>query len=454
MRLERDSLGEVEVPDTAAYGPQTARAVANFPISGRTLPLPFRSALAAIKQAAARANRELGLLDAGRAQAIEQAAQQLATPAQVADWVVDVFQTGSGTSSNMNANEVIARLASSLAGVPVHPNDHVNMCQSSNDVVPTALHIALASELERALLPALEDLTAGLRERAQVFGDVIKPGRTHLQDAVPISYRQVLSGYAQLLSDAVADLRHAVDGLTAVALGGTAVGTGVNAHPQFAQLALSHLQQLTGLSLRSSADCVAAQSFPGAVMRAQNALAGCALALMKIANDVRFLGSGPHAGIGELRIPEVQPGSSIMPGKVNPVIAESLLMVCAWVCGGQATLTTAAQWSQFELHTMWPLCADVSLESTRLLHNAVRNFHTRLVAGLDVDRERCEQLLVHDVSCATVLAPKLGYDRVAALVKRAVASGEPLLERDVDDPSQFRIGGEVFPQAWLIGPHE
>ena len=452
-RVERDSMGDMRVPANALYGASTARAVHNFPISGRGMPQPFIVALCQIKRAAAETNSELGMLDATVAQAIVAAADRVCSGEFAAHFVVDVFQTGSGTSTNMNANEVIAHVAQQASGLKVHPNDHVNMSQSSNDVIPTATHVAIKSELERVLVPALDSLRAALARKAEAFADVLKSGRTHLQDAVPISLGQEFAGYAWQTSAAARRATWAADELGAVALGGTAVGTGVNAHPSFAAQAISRLAKLSGLKLFETGNHVAAQASPDSLVAASACLRGVALALMKIANDIRWLASGPAAGIGEIRLPAVQPGSSIMPGKINPVIAESLLMVCAEVIGNDAAVAVAAHSSQFELHTMWPLCADKVLESIRLLANAVHNFADKLVDGIEAQPERCEELLLKNASVATVVAPALGYDRVAKWVHDANENGEQILHKVPGRNDVYRIGDQIIARERLIGPY-
>ena len=452
FRIEHDSMGEMRVPDSALYGASTARAAENFPVSGRRAPRALIQALGWIKQAGAEVNRSLGLLDADRASAIAGAAVRVAAGELDGEFVVDIFQTGSGTSTNMNANEVIAHLASqSLPTKKVHPNDDVNMCQSSNDVFPSAVHMAVKGELEHTLTPALDRLEQALAAKAEEFANILKSGRTHLQDAVPISLGQEFSGYAAQVAQVRRRLLQAALWVADLPLGGTAVGTGVNAHPDFAARAIDRISALSGLSLRAADNRFAAQACPDALVDASAALRSTAIALMKVANDLRWLASGPTAGLAEIRLPAVQPGSSIMPGKVNPVIAESLLMVCAAVIGNDAAVATAAQWSNFELHTMWPLLADRLLESTATLAAAADNFAVRLVAGVEADRQRCEDLLVYNPSVATVLAPTLGYDKVAAYVHDALLRGERVLQPG-DDERTYTVAGEKVDRALLTGP--
>ncbi len=431
-RTERDSMGPVEVPAGAYYGASTQRAVLNFPISNLRLPRPFIRALGLIKMAAARVNAELGLLEPRRAEAIEAAAREVAKGELDAHFVVDVFQTGSGTSTNMNANEVIANRASELLGAGrgsklVHPNDHVNLGQSSNDVIPTAIHLAALIEMKERLLPALEELRAALEEKSREFWGVVKTGRTHLQDATPIRLGQEFLGYAGQAERALRRLRWAQDELSEVALGGTAVGTGVNTHPQFARRVCALLSQETGIALRETGNHFQAQSTLDGVVAASGILRGVALSLQKIANDISWLGSGPRAGLGELALPEVQPGSSIMPGKVNPVIPESLIQVCGQVAGCDAAIIQAAQRSFFELNMGMPLAAYNLLLAIELLANGSENFARQCVRGLRAT-ERGPQMVEQGLMLATALAPAIGYDAAAAIAKEAAATGRTIRE--------------------------
>ncbi|MBX6377873.1 MAG: class II fumarate hydratase [Clostridia bacterium] len=433
FRTERDSMGEMQVPADAYYGASTQRAVLNFPISGLRFPRGFIRALGLIKRAAAEVNADLGLLDAERSRAIVQAAQEVADGRWDDQFVVDVFQTGSGTSTNMNANEVIANRAAEILGEGrgsrrVHPNDHVNMGQSSNDVIPTAIHIAAVTSLHEELLPALGRLRDGLAEKAAAFDDIVKIGRTHLQDATPIRLGQEFSGYASQVEHGIRRLQRAVEDLAELALGGTAVGTGINTHPEFAPRVIARLNQLTGLQFREAENHFEAQAARDAAVAASGALRTVAVSLMKIANDIRWLGSGPRCGIGELRLPAVQPGSSIMPGKVNPVIAESLMMVCAKVMGNDATIAICGQHGNFELNVMMPVLAHDLLQSITILARAADNFQERCVAGLEADRERCEGLIEQSLAMVTVLAPRIGYDRAAEIAKRSYATGRTVRE--------------------------
>jgi len=432
-RTEKDSMGTMQVPDDALYGAQTARAVENFPVSGIPLPRPFLRALGMIKEHAARTNRDLGLLSDELALAIMEAAEEVVEGKLDGHFPVDVFQTGSGTSSNMNANEVVANRAVQLLGKPagskaVHPNDHVNLGQSSNDVIPTALHLAAAVEIDRHLLPALTALQQQLAAKAAAFDDIVKIGRTHLQDATPIRLGQVFSGYARQVELAGTRLRQAQEGLFELPLGGTAVGTGINTHPEFAARVIEGLAEVTGLAFREAANHFEAQAGKDAVVAVSGALKAAAAALFKIANDIRLLSSGPRCGIGELRLPAVQPGSSIMPGKVNPVMAESLIQVCAQVIGADAAITLGGLSGNFELNVMMPMMAHNLLQAIALLGNAVGLFAERCVSGLEANRERCEQLVEQSLAMVTILAPVIGYDRAAELAKQAEQSGRTIRE--------------------------
>jgi fumarate hydratase class II len=432
-RIERDSMGEVRVPASALYAAQTERARQNFPISGRGLPPEFIHALGHIKAAAALVNRELGLLDERRAQAIVQAAEEVASGRWDAEFVVDVFQTGSGTSTNMNANEVIASRATLILGGElgsklVHPNDHVNMGQSSNDVFPTAIHVSALAAVDRDLLPALRELSRSLWQKAEAFDDVVKIGRTHLQDATPIRLGQEFSGYASMVDHAIARIEAAAKGLEELAIGGTAVGTGINTHPEFGRRVAERLSQRLGLPFREADNHFEAQGAKDAAVHLSGTLRGLAVSLMKIGNDIRWLASGPRCGIGEIRLPETQPGSSIMPGKVNPVIVESLLMVCAQVIGYDATIAVCGQHGNFELNVMMPVLAWDLLDGIHLLANAVRNFTRRCVDGIEADRDRCFDLIEESLAMCTVLAPEIGYDRAAAIAKEAYRTGRTVRE--------------------------
>jgi fumarate hydratase, class II len=421
-RIERDSMGEMPVPADALYGSQTARAIANFPISRMRLQRSFIKALALIKSCAAKVNGERGYIDPDKASRIGRAAGDVAAGKYDDQFIVDVFQTGSGTSTNMNVNEVIAHLANA------HPNDDVNRGQSSNDAIPSAIHIAAAEGVLEELLPAMKRLHAELAGKSAEFHDVIKTGRTHLQDAVPMRLGQEFSGYARQLELAASRIEAAMAGIYELPLGGTAVGTGLNAPKGFAAAVIAEIARRTGHPFREAENHFEAQASKDAVVFLSASLRNYAIALTKIANDVRWLGSGPRCGLGELKIPEVQPGSSIMPGKVNPVIAESLVMVCAQVIGYDAAIAWCGAAGNFELNVMMPLMAYDLIESIELLTAASQNFAVRLIAGLDADRARTAALVEQSLAMGTALAPELGYDRAAELVKEAYRSGRTVRE--------------------------
>jgi fumarate hydratase class II len=427
-RIERDSMGEMEVPADALYGASTQRAVLNFPISGQGLPRRFIQALALVKRAAAETNAELGLLDPAKATAIADAAQAVADGGYDEHFPIDVYQTGSGTSTNMNANEVIAHLAAAaLGGAKVHPNDDVNVCQSSNDVIPTALQLSAAMAIETDLLPALERLHTALVAREHDFWDIVKTGRTHLQDATPIRLGQEFRGYAGQVEEAVRRARAAQAELLVVPLGGTAVGTGINAHPEYALRTCARLSGLIGLEVRETPNHFHAQSTIDAAIAAHGQIRAVALSLWKIASDIRLMGMGPRAGLAELALPETQPGSSIMPGKVNPVIVESLTMVVARVVGNDVTVGFAQTGSFLELNVMLPVTTTAMLESITLLGRAADNFSARCIEGLTAT-ERGPALVEQGLMLATALAPVIGYDEAAKLAKEALKSGRTIRE--------------------------
>ena len=431
-RIERDSMGEMRVPANAYYGASTQRAVLNFPISDLRLPRQFIRALGQIKQAVAETNVALGTIDPQIADAIERSAQEVIDGKLDNHFVLDIFQTGSGTSTNMNANEVIANRASELLGGSrgsrkVHPNDHVNFGQSSNDVIPTAIHLSALVNIEHDLIPALEGLQQALQQKAQEFMPIVKTGRTHLQDATPIRLGQEFQGYAGQIERAIARMRHAQGELSEVALGGTAVGTGVNTHPEFAARVCQRLSEMNGIVVRETSNHFQAQSTLDNVVEASGALNTLAVSLMKIANDIRWLGSGPRAGIGEIDLPAVQPGSSIMPGKVNPVIAESVCMVCAQVMGNHTTITIAGQSGNFEINVMMPLIAYNLLQSITLLAAAARNFTEQCIKGLQATTKGPE-MVERGLAISTALAPIIGYDAAASIAKEAVKTGKTIRE--------------------------
>jgi fumarate hydratase class II len=422
-------MGEMEVPADALYGASTQRAVLNFPISGAPMPRRFLRALALIKVAAAETNRGLGLLDAPKAEAIAAAAREVASGAHDDQFPIDVYQTGSGTSTNTNMNEVVAHLAAARlgGGALVHPNDDVNRCQSSNDTIPTALQLSGAIAIEEELIPALIELQTSLAAKADAFWDVVKTGRTHLQDATPIRLGQEFAGYAGQVEEAIRRAQGARDELLTVPLGGTAVGTGINAHPEYAARACGQLSQLTGLLVREAPNHFHAQASLDAVIAAHGGLRAVALGLWKVASDIRLMGMGPRAGLAELALPETQPGSSIMPGKVNPVIVESLTMVVARVVGNDATIGFAQTGSLLELNVMLPVTAVALLESITLLAASARNFRERLVDGLAAT-DRGPALVEQGLMLATALAPEIGYDAAAAIAKEGLKSGRTIRE--------------------------
>jgi fumarate hydratase class II len=430
-RVEKDSMGEMEVPGDAYYGASTQRAVLNFPISGERLPRRFIRALGLVKRAAAQTNLELGLLSRRRARAIAAAAQQVSDGELDEHFPIDVYQTGSGTSTNTNANEVIATRASEILGGErgsrlVHPNDHVNLGQSSNDVIPTAIQLAAAMAIQDELIPSLERLQKALEAKSKEFWPVIKTGRTHLQDATPIRLGQEFKGYAGQIEESIRRARAAVDELARIPLGGTAVGTGINTHPQFARIAAVRLAKATGVAVRETPNHFHAQATLDALVAAHGGLRTIATSLWKIGSDVRLMGTGPIAGLGELRLPETQPGSSIMPGKVNPVIVESLLMVIARVYGNDLTVVISGQsGSFFELNVMMPVAAVTTLESITLLATSVRNFSERCIEGLQAT-DRGPELVERSPMLATALTPVIGYDESAKIAKESIRTGKSI----------------------------
>jgi fumarate hydratase, class II len=428
FRIERDSMGELQVPAEALWGAQTQRAVQNFPISGIRLPRAFIGALALIKQAAARANTRLELLDPQIAQAIDAAAADVAAGRHDDHFPIDIFQTGSGTSTNMNANEVIASLATRRLGKPVHPNDHVNMGQSSNDSIPTAIHVSAALSVKRELVPALEHLRDVLRSKEREIGSIVKTGRTHLMDAMPVTLGQELSGWRTQIEHGLERLASVEPRLHGLAQGGTAVGTGINAHPQFAQRFAQALSDLTGLSFEPGRNFFEGLSSQDTAVELSGQLKVIAVSLMKIANDLRWMNSGPLAGLAEIALPALQPGSSIMPGKVNPVIPEATTMVAAQVIGNDATITIAGQSGNFQLNVMLPVIAYNLLESIRLLGNVVRALADNAIAGLKVNEARIAEALDRNPILVTALNPVIGYEKGAAIAKKAYAEGKPIRE--------------------------
>ncbi|HEU0053292.1 MAG TPA: class II fumarate hydratase [Longimicrobium sp.] len=434
FRVEKDSLGEMRVPADALYGAQTQRAVENFPISGIGFPRRFIHALGTVKKACARANVEMGLLPAELGGAIERAADEVIEGKLDAHFVLDIFQTGSGTSSNMNANEVIATRATQLlreggSEAKVHPNDHVNMGQSSNDVIPTAMHVSARVAIHEDLVPALERLRGALAAKAAEFDDVVKSGRTHLMDATPVRLGQEFGGYASQVEHGVRRLARASDELAELALGGTAVGTGTNAVPGFPALAIAKISELTGLEFSEAENHFEAQGAKDAYVSASGALNTLAVSLLKIANDIRWLASGPTSGLAEITLPAVQPGSSIMPGKVNPVLSEALMMVCAQVMGNHLAVTVGGQHGNFELNVMMPVMAHNFLQSVSILAKGCDAFRSKAVEGIGANRDRCRELLEKNPAIATALNAYIGYDAAAKVAKESAANYESV--RDV-----------------------
>ncbi len=422
-RIEKDSLGEMRVPEDALYGAQTQRAVENFPISGQLFGRRFIEALGLIKKSAAETNAELGILDEKIAESVAIAAAEVAEGKWDNQFIVDIYQTGSGTSTNMNMNEVVACRASELYGEKVHPNDHVNFGQSSNDVIPTAIHVSAKVSIEEELLPALEHLSAALTEKANLFDEIIKSGRTHLMDATPVRLGQEFSGYAAQVTKGIDRVRSASTELEELALGGTATGSGINTHPDFAKKVISRIADATGIAFREADDHFEAQGAKDAAVSLSGALNTVATSLMKIADDIRWLGSGPTSGIQELRLPAIQPGSSIMPGKVNPVMSEAMMMVCARVMGNHTTITIAGSRGNFELNVMMPVLAQSLLESITLIANISRTFTDRCLVGIEANPERAKELLEKNPAIATALNPYIGYDQAALVAKDATDRG-------------------------------
>lgn len=452
-RIEHDSMGPVEVPDTALYGAQTQRAVNHFRISGKPMPVAFIRALGHVKAACAQANRDLGLLPEKMAEAIIAAADAVSRGEYVEHFPVDVFQTGSGTSSNMNANEVIATLASRHLGAPVHPNDHVNLGQSSNDVIPTTLHVAAAVALRRQLIPAVLELADCIDERALSLAGLVKTGRTHLMDAMPVRLDQELGAWAQQLRYGAERLEDGFPRLVELAVGGTAVGTGVNAHPELGDRVARILSRRTGVMFVIKPSRFEGMAAQDAAVEMSGQLKTLAVSLMKICNDLRWMNSGPLAGLGEIRLPALQPGSSIMPGKVNPVVPEAVAMICARVMGNDVTIGIAGQSGNFQLNVMLPLMAHDLLESIELLARGIVLLREKAVAGLTVDESRLKATLERNPILVTALNPVIGYEQGAAIAKRAYAEGRPVLEvalemTDLDEAELRRL---LDPMA-LTGP--
>ena len=434
FRIERDTMGEVQVPKEAYYGAQTQRAVDNFQVSGISFPRVFIKALGLIKKHAARVNADLGLLDPKLAGAITEAADEVAAGKMDHQFVIDIFQTGSGTSTNMNANEVIATRANELltslkdSRSPIHPNDHVNMGQSSNDVIPTAIHVAAMTSIGDDLLPALKALHAALEKKATAFGSIVKIGRTHLQDAVPIRLGQEFGGYARQIQLGMERMEGVKGSLAELALGGTAVGTGLNTHPEFASRVIALISEEIGYPFREAANHFEAQAAQDGAVQTSGGLKTVAVSLMKIANDVRWLSCGPRCGLGEINIPALQPGSSIMPGKVNPVIPESVTQVAAQVIGNDTAITIGCQAGNFELNVMLPVIAHNLLQSIKLLGASARMFTEKCIEGISANEARCKASIEKSLAMCTTLAPVIGYEQAAAIAKEAYATGKTVRE--------------------------
>ncbi|MFV0633847.1 class II fumarate hydratase [Demequina sp.] len=441
FRIEHDTMGEVRVPADALYRAQTQRAVENFPISGITLERRHIEALARVKKAAARANAELGVLDASIADAVVAAADEVATGAHDAHFPIDVFQTGSGTSSNMNTNEVIATLATRAMGADVHPNDHVNCSQSSNDVFPTSVHVAATSTLVNDLIPALGTLASSLEAKSAEFAQVYKSGRTHLMDATPVTLGQEFGGYAAAIRYGIERLEAALPRVAEVPLGGTAVGTGINTPPGFPQRVIALLAEDTGLPITEARDHFEAQSARDGLVEVSGALRTIAVSLTKICNDLRWMGSGPNTGLGEIALPDLQPGSSIMPGKVNPVVPEAVLMVCARVIGNDATVAWAGASGAFELNVQIPVMALGVLESMRLLGNASQVLASRTIDGITANVDRARRLAEASPSIVTPLNRVIGYENAAKIAKYSVK--ESLTVREATIALGFVERGEI-----------
>jgi fumarate hydratase class II len=452
-RIERDSMGELEVPKDALWGAQTQRAIDNFPISGQAMPKQFIRALGLIKWAAAKTNNELRLLPDDIAAAIQDAALEVAEGKHDAAFPIDVFQTGSGTSSNMNANEVIAHLASRMRGADVHPNDHVNMSQSSNDVVPSAIHLSAALELTSQLLPALKHLSDTIETKASALAAIVKTGRTHLMDAMPVRFDQELGGWAAQIRNDYQRVAGVLSRLSGLAQGGTAVGTGINAHPEFGVRFAAALASRTGIAFRPADSYFEAMSSQDTAVELSGQLKTTAVSLMKIANDLRWMNSGPLAGLGEIALPALQPGSSIMPGKVNPVIPEAVAMVAAQVIGNDATVTVAGQSGNFQLNVMLPVVAYNLLQSIELLANASRALADTAIAGFTVNEARLSDALERNPILVTALNPVIGYEKGAAVAKKAYAQGRAIRDvaADETDLSDERLKALLNPAELTKG---
>lgn len=451
FRVEKDSMGEVKVPKDAYYGAQTQRAIDNFPVSGIKFSRGFIEAIGLVKKNAARVNRELDQLNEEITDPIREAAEEVMEGDYDQDFAIDIFQTGSGTSTNMNANEIIAKRANEIKSdeteTEIHPNDHVNYGQSSNDVIPTSIRVAAAVAVTRNLIPAMEHLRDTFRDKGEEFAKVVKTGRTHLMDAMPVTIQQEFDGYAQQLQRGIDRLHAAMERITELPQGGTAVGTGLNTHPEFGSRMAEALSEETGIDFTEAENHFEAQATVDAPVELSGQLKTIAVGLMKIGNDLRWMNSGPNSGIGELKLAALQPGSSIMPGKINPVIEESLTMVCAQVIGNDAAITVAGQAGNFELNVMLPVVAHNLLESIDILANAVRNQADRSVAKLSVNEERIAEMVERNPVLVTALNPIIGYDKAAEIAKKAFKEGRPVKEvaREMTDLSEEELEEALDP---------
>ncbi len=452
-RIEKDSMGELQVPRAALYGAQTQRAIDNFPVSGITMPPRFIQALALVKQACANVNGDLGTLDENRRRAISSVCDEIINGKLMEQFPLDIFQTGSATSTNMNANEVIANLASQQTGKPVHPNDHVNMSQSSNDVIPTAIHVSAALSCQQQLIPAITHLITAIDKKASLLADIVTTGRTHLMDAMPISLGQVLSGWSAQLQLALAQIEHTLPEIHRLAIGGTAVGTGINADESFGNRVAEQLCNSTGLPFKVAANRFAALSSQDAAVALSGQLKTLATALMKISNDLRWMNSGPLAGIGEIALPALQPGSSIMPGKVNPVMPEAATMVCAQVIGNDATITIAGQSGNFQLNVMLPLVAFNLLQSIDILSNVSRLLADKAITGFTVNQQNIDSTLAKNPILVTALNAVIGYELGAKIAKTAYAEGRAVIDVAVEmtDLSREKLGELLDPKKMITG---
>lgn len=457
-RTERDTFGPIEVPQARYWAAQTQRSLQNFRIGTETMPVSLIAALVLIKRSAALVNRDLGLLPESLADAIIAAADEVLDGRHAGEFPLSVWQTGSGTQTNMNVNEVLANRANEILGHalgskgPVHPNDHVNLGQSSNDTFPTAMHVAAARDIGESLMPKLAALAGALEERAAAFADVIKTGRTHLQDATPVTLGQEFSGYAAQVRLGMARIEATLPGLHALAQGGTAVGTGLNTHPHFAARIAAELSRRTGLAFHTAENLFEALASHDAIAFAHGALAALAGGLFKIASDIRLMGSGPRSGFGEIALPENEPGSSIMPGKVNPTQAEALTMVCARVMGNATTIGFAASQGHFELNVFKPVIADAMLQSIRLLGDAAESFRIHCVEGITANRERLAELMGRSLMLVTALAPEIGYDKAAKIAKAAHARGTSLREEALAAGVDMATFDRLVDPARMLGP--